>query len=172
MTFGQDNSASGPDDLAARFGPVEFDSEHVRAVERILAEFAVTNSALIGEGVDALRASWQAASMDLAPSAVARCILIAHDLGGFGGTLGYPIVTNLCRSLNRYLRLDPAVLPAARDVISIHISALEVVAARRITGDGGNTGREIAAELARAIKKFDGMRQPSMAEPPDSATPG
>ena len=141
-----------------RIGPVEFGDDEVEAAAHVIVQFAARHDTEVGTRVGALDAAWRSAVTDFDPVAVERCVLLAHDLGGFGGTLGYPIVTDLCRSLARYLRLDRASLPAAREVVAIHISALQVVAARRITGDGGRLGREIGEELARAISKFNGAR--------------
>jgi hypothetical protein len=156
MTMAQHPSHRPPPGaLAARIGVVRFDADDVRAVEQVIARFAAEHQGLIQDAVADLHAHWTRATADLGREDVARCIAIAHDLAGFGRTLGYPLVTELCRSLNRYLRLDAAVLPRAREVVEIHLSALQIVALTRVTGDGGRIGREIADELTRAIGKFD-----------------
>lgn len=141
--------------LADKIGPVRFDDDDVRAVEGVIARFAAEHKDMVRESVATLATQWQDCKESLDQAAVERCIGIAHDLGGFGQMLGFPLVTQLCRSLNRFLRLPPAVLPRAREVAEIHVAALRAVAAMGITGDGGAIGRQIADELARAIKKFE-----------------
>ena len=147
-----------PRDLLERFAPVTFKPEDVAAVEAVLERFKQQNQAMIADEVRRLAEAWHGAVRDFAPDAVKTCVAIAHDLGGYGGTLGFPMVTTLCRSLCRYLRLDRAVLPSAGAVIDAHVAALQVVALQQIKGDGGEVGRALSAELARAIEKFEGER--------------
>lgn len=149
---------SAPRELAQRFAPVTFRPEDIAAVERVLERFKEQNQSMIVDEVLRLAEAWHEAAKEFRADLVKACVAIAHDLGGYGGTLGFPMVTSLCRSLCRYLRLDRSILPSACTVIDAHVSALQVVATQQIKGDGGAVGRELSAELARAIDKFEGDR--------------
>lgn len=149
---------SAPRELADKFAPVTFKPEDVAAVERVLELFKEENQSMIVDEVRRLAEAWHEAARDFAAEPVKICVAIAHDLGGYGGTLGFPMVTSLCRSLCRYLRLERSVLPSACAVIDAHVSTLQVVAAKQIKGDGGAVGRALSAELTRAIEKFEGER--------------
>src|SRR5689334_794721 len=114
-----------PHEFRMRIAPVEFGDQEIEAASHVITRFAAQHDTEVGARVGMLDAAWRdAVAADFDAIAVGHCVLLAHDLGGFGGTLGYPIVTDLCRSLARYLRLDPERLPAAREVIAIHVSAL------------------------------------------------
>ncbi|MBL8839558.1 MAG: Hpt domain-containing protein [Alphaproteobacteria bacterium] len=149
---------TAPRELAQKFAPVTFKPEDIAAVEQVLERFREQNQSMIVDEVRRLAEAWHEASKEYGADLVKNCVAIAHDLGGYGGTLGFPMVTSLCRSLCRYLRLEREILPSACSVIEAHVSALQVVAAKQIKGDGGAVGRALSAELSHAIEKFEGDR--------------
>jgi hypothetical protein len=66
---------------------------------------------------------------------------------------GFPLITVVCRSLGRFLRLGDFSNQAFADLLAAHVSALRTISAQRI-GDGGATGRAVEAELQQAIEKI------------------
>jgi hypothetical protein len=77
--------------------------------------------------------------------------MIAHELRGQGGSYGYPLVTRfgdqLCRYLDATDMLDAKsliIVKAAADAISVVINA-------KVSGDGGETGRQLVGMLDKAL---------------------
>lgn len=85
--------------------------------------------------------------------AVQRIFRISHDLRGLGGTFDFPLVTHigtsLCNLISRLERIEDRHLEA----IELHISAIKLVTASRISGDGGERGRELTANIAEMVEK-------------------
>ncbi|MBP7066077.1 hypothetical protein [Ferrovibrio sp.] len=78
---------------------------------------------------------------------------LAFDVKGMGGTFGFPLLTQLAKSLHDFMA--KLALPNDRqfEVISIHIDALYVVLARGISGTGGKLEQELLAGLRLAVEK-------------------
>lgn len=79
--------------------------------------------------------------------------LVAHELRGQGGTFGYPLITVFAKSLYE------ATLPgcpeddATLSVVKAHTDAMRAVIRDRISGDGGEIGRELLKSLKVAIDR-------------------
>jgi CheY-like chemotaxis protein len=79
--------------------------------------------------------------------------LVAHELRGQGGTFGYPLITVFAKSLY------DATLPgcpeddSALSVVKAHTDAMRAVIRDRISGDGGEIGRELLKSLKVAIDR-------------------
>lgn len=129
-----------------------FSEAQRRAADAFVAGFAEQHADEFIESIGRLHQAWNAVPPG---DAAAACRLLAHDLAGLGDTFGFPLVTSLCRSLCRFLTLRGDALAGAHGVIAVHMDALRLIAAERVRGDGGQVGREITEELARAVRKFD-----------------
>lgn len=129
----------------------QFSEAQRQAADAFIAGFAEQHADEFIEGIGRLHQAWSAEP----PGEAAACRLLAHDLAGLGDTFGFPLVTSLCRSLCRFLKLRGDALAGAHGVIAVHMDALRLIAADRVRGDGGQVGREITEELARAVLKFD-----------------
>lgn len=80
---------------------------------------------------------------------------LAHEMRGQGGLFGYPLITEVAKSLFLYTQnSNIAVTPNEFELIKAHGDAIRVVVAERIEGDGGEVGRALLAGLQAAIKKF------------------
>lgn len=128
----------------------QFSEAQRRAADAFVAGFAEQHADEFIESIVQLHQTWSAV-----PGEAAACRLLAHDLAGLGNTFGFPLVTSLCRSLCRFLTLRGDALAGAHEVIAVHMDALRLIAAERVRGDGGQVGREVMEELARAVQKFD-----------------
>ena len=80
----------------------------------------------------------------------------AHEIKGQGGTFGYPFLSKVARSLCFYIyKLEDrnAFDELALEIMRAHISALMVIADKRMRGDGGEMGVLVAEGLEVAVKK-------------------
>jgi hypothetical protein len=80
----------------------------------------------------------------------------ALDLKGLGGTFDYPLVTRIAKSLNDYTSQLGRVGKTQLDVIGVHVDALYVLMAQRVTGTGGETEWQVVEALGLATKKHKG----------------
>lgn len=79
----------------------------------------------------------------------------AHEMRGQGGIFGYPLITEISKSLflstQRHFN---ALSDNEFELIKAHIDAIKVVIHEKVEGDGGETGRSLLNGLQAAIKKY------------------
>jgi chemotaxis protein histidine kinase CheA len=61
----------------------------------------------------------------------------AHDMKGQGGSFDYPLITDIAGRLCQFLERTACFDEAAMDSVRLHIDAMRVVLARRMSGEGG-----------------------------------
>ncbi|SOD91121.1 response regulator [Caenispirillum bisanense] len=97
----------------------------------------------------------------------------AHELRGEGGTFGYPLITLFAKSLYEATGQGSRQDDAALEVVKAHIDAMRAVIRDRISGDGGETGRELYRTLQQAIERWRPdlkKAEPAAPPPPAAAT--
>ncbi len=81
---------------------------------------------------------------------------LAHNVKGNGSTFGYDLMTAIGGSLSTFCRAiggsRAEVGDARLEVVRVHIDAMKVVIDQRLEGDGGETGADMVAMLARACE--------------------
>ncbi|WP_374764553.1 Hpt domain-containing protein [Yunchengibacter salinarum] len=79
---------------------------------------------------------------------------IAHDMKGQGGTFGYPLITAFAESLYGFTngRREPD--DDEVELVKSHVDAMRAVIKNRVSGDGGDVGKQLTAGLNRAIEKY------------------
>lgn len=80
---------------------------------------------------------------------------IAHDVKGQGGSFDYPLMTMIGNHLCRYIERLGDAEPSDKnvEVVKVHIAALRLVIAQRMSGDGGKMGDNLIRGLEAAINK-------------------
>jgi len=79
---------------------------------------------------------------------------LAHEMRGQGGTFGYPLVSQVARSLFDLTLHNLDRSDSCCDLIGEHLRILKAVMRDKIKGDGGIVGRELLTELQRANARF------------------
>ena len=81
---------------------------------------------------------------------------IAHELRGQGGSYGYPLVTEFGDKLCRYL--DAAAVLDAKSLVVVKATAdaIAIVINSKVSGDGGDTGRNLVEMLDKVLAKIKG----------------
>ena len=86
---------------------------------------------------------------------------IAHELKGQGRTFGYDLISSIgecfCALLDRVSHGHPKLAKATQT----HIDALDLVASRRILGDGGEMGAMLVQSLWKEVEVVGGPPSPS-----------
>ncbi|MGH6915865.1 MAG: Hpt domain-containing protein, partial [Geminicoccales bacterium] len=78
------------------------------------------------EDIDELAAELAGARADPADreAHIDRIFFIAHDMKGQGATFGYPLITEICKSLCYFLSNVDHNSRLALDVVAVHVAAL------------------------------------------------
>jgi chemotaxis protein histidine kinase CheA len=79
---------------------------------------------------------------------------IAHDLKGQGGTFGYPLITTVATSLDRFVALRQNIKNSHVEIIKAHIDAMRAVIRERIKGDGGDIGAALVKSMDAVIAQY------------------
>ena len=79
--------------------------------------------------------------------------LLAHELRGQGGTFGYPLITTFGKMLYEATRPGCREDANGVEIVKAHVDAMRAVIREKISGDGGDIGRELLASLKQAIDK-------------------
>ena len=80
----------------------------------------------------------------------------SREIKAAGGTIGYDLLTAIGKSLNDFVAGRDVLDPDQRRVVGLHIDALYVVLANRITGEGGVIEAAVVAAFAELTEKFSG----------------
>jgi chemotaxis protein histidine kinase CheA len=79
---------------------------------------------------------------------------IAHDLKGQGGTFGYPLITTVATSLDRFVSLRHNIKDSHVEITKAHIDAMRAVIRERIKGDGGEIGAALVKSMDTVIERY------------------
>ena len=79
---------------------------------------------------------------------------VAHELKGQGGTFGYPLVTVIADSLDKFTRPRETFEDELVELVRAHLDAIRTIIHQRIKGDGGELGKELVIAMQKAVRKF------------------
>jgi hypothetical protein len=82
--------------------------------------------------------------------------MLAHELRGQGGSFGYPLVTRFGDQLCRYLDAADILDAKALVVVKAAADAIAVVINNGVSGDGGDTGRQLVSMLDNVVAQVKG----------------
>jgi hypothetical protein len=76
------------------------------------------------------------------------------DVKGFGGTFNFPLLTQIGKSLNDFVEDIDQPEPVQLKIVGLHVDALYVILAGRVTGQGGKLEAEVMKSFGVATRKF------------------
>ena len=80
--------------------------------------------------------------------------LLAHELRGQGGTFGYPLITTFGKMLYDATYEGSPEDDNALEIVKAHIDAMRAVIREKVSGDGGQVGRDLLKSLKSAIDRY------------------
>lgn len=80
--------------------------------------------------------------------------LIAHELRGQGGTFGYPLISIFAKMLYDYTQPGCREDNNSIEIVKSHIDSMRAVIRDRVSGDGGQIGKDLLKALKIAIDRF------------------
>lgn len=131
-------------------------SDEVRSrIESVIAASADAFSSEVLEKLKEMRKQVKVAEVDqlsriFIMSTIAE---LAFDIKGMGGTFGYPLLSQLAKSLKDFIAGVGLPNEAQLEVISIHVDAMYVVLAQDIHSQGGQTEQALLEALQTAVSK-------------------
>jgi hypothetical protein len=82
--------------------------------------------------------------------------LIAHEIRSFGSTHGYPLLTIIGTSLQKFVDQMDRVGRIQIEIVEHHIAAMRNVVRERIDGNGGELGAALTTTLRQVVSKYGG----------------
>ena len=129
--------------------------EKMRRAEAAVAALAENFPVFIEDDVSQAEAAMQAALArpDDCDDALLELYAAAHNIKGLGGSFGYDLVTEVGNSLCLLLKLAPHNTPELVQVAQDHMQALKRILDENTSGDGGEEGRALLAQLNAARER-------------------
>jgi PAS domain S-box-containing protein len=76
-----------------------------------------------------------------------KALELAHSIKGGGGSFGYHLITTIAASADRMLKYKENLTPKDIELLINQAKALKLVSIKKISGDGGEPGRELLEGL-------------------------
>ncbi len=150
-----------PNTLREKVGPPGtggVDADVLARAEKVIEDMADNYLVWVKDDI----ANLQAACDDLAAAEpgsdpkphLERLFSIAHDMKGQGGSFGYPLITRVGNTLCRLV--ENLETPSDRDIeaIRLHVDAMRLIIANRMTDDGGPEGHRLIRGLELVLAKI------------------
>lgn len=133
-----------------------FDPEMLKAAEEKIQNMATDYSDWVKESIEELQQAHHRAveNPEQAPDQFAAINTLALELRGQGGIFGYPLISQIGKSLYDISKESATITPQLLDLIDSHIDLVKVVINQKVAGDGGETGRQLLQSLVEAKRKF------------------
>lgn len=142
------------DHVAAGAGP-DLDTILIRVregVEQLTHDFVAASHETLAD-LDAALAEARTCNGDAQRAALQRIFHDSHDLRGLGGTFNYPLITHIGSSLCDLIERLDTVSALHLEAVDLHISAMKLVIADGISGDGGRQGQQLSASIEAMVGK-------------------
>jgi hypothetical protein len=137
-----------PNPLARKAGAFHADPGNAAKVQARLEALAARYPEMAQPDYDALAALWPRLREGGGTAEdMANFRRITHDFKGQGGSVGYPLVSEIGRLLNELLHKADLSAERTRQAIDQHVAALGAVLRGRLSGEGGAQGRALCAHL-------------------------
>jgi len=137
-----------PNPLARKAGAFHADPASAARVQARLDALTARYPEMAQPDYDALAALWPRLREGGATAEEDETFRrLVHDFKGQGGSVGYPLVSEIARLLTELLHKADLGTELTRQAIDQHVAALGAVLRGRIAGDGGAQGKALCAHL-------------------------
>jgi hypothetical protein len=137
--------------------PMKFDTAMLESAEAEITAMESDYSDWVAESIAKLNKGYQALQTQPENHYKIYKVMsrIAVDLKGQGETFGYPLVTELGKSMHDYTKMNVKPEQSYLELLKSHIDAIGVVVREKIKGDGGEIGHGIMEGLKIAVQKYE-----------------
>lgn len=140
-------------------GEVEVDQEMVDKAEAVIAGLRSAYLDWVAEDVRKLNALFdQTAAAPLAgrPALMKAVFTIAHDVKGQGGSFGFDLMTQVGNQLCRTVEARTDWPDQSLILVRRLLDAMGRILSQSLSGDGGDDGRALLADLRQAVRDDGG----------------
>ena len=122
----------------------------VREAEAALEELRPAFEAELDDAVGRLAKTWSRSGAAANTETLGVLFRLAHDLKGQGRSFGFDLLTDVAASLCKLLvNLGKTEQNSWRfQSVDMHVRSLQLIARKKIKGDGGPLGRELLEQIA------------------------
>lgn len=142
-----------------RVGDVVVSESMLNEAENIIADMREEYLVWVKEDLVRLDTAFAEFAEELAIAPLHRIFEIAHDMKGQGGSFGFNLVTAVANSLCRIIEvLEKKTSPCDDKEVSavkLHVDTIKLIINERITGDGGDTGRQLLDGIDAVKRKLN-----------------
>ena len=132
--------------------------EGVEELKQDFTAAALVSLAQLEAGAAELHAGRESGATSDQDETLRRVYRESHDLRGLGGTFDYPLITHIGSSLCDLIERLESLTERHLEAIELHVRAMKLVLAERLTGDGGAQGQALAAGIEELAGKLrDGV---------------
>ncbi len=121
------------------------------AVQNLQGEFLVRVAAAVSE--IAAQLTLAETSLEERVECATEILRIADELRTQGAAFGYPLVSDICTSLCRYIEKLDAPENLTGEIVFAHIDVLRSIAGNAIEGDGGRVGQDLVDSLNELVAR-------------------
>ncbi len=120
-------------------------------VERLAKRYLVRAS----DDIDAIVEAYECAleHPDQRSAMVRKIAKISHDMKGQGGSFGYPVMSEIAASLDKFCRTTPNPQQTELELVTAHVDAMRAVISDDLRGEAGETGKALLSKLEAASRK-------------------
>ena len=125
------------------------DSAPAKSFDEIVTRLSKAYVAKTNGHIEELTAAYETALADSnqRPAMIRRIAKIAHDMKGQGGSFGFPLMSEVAKSLGQFCRHAPNPSADCLAAVAAHLDAMRTVMAEDLRGDIGSAGRALLAAL-------------------------
>ena len=137
-------------------GPGAVDAEALARAEQIIADMADDYLEWVEEdliNIDEALDNLKAAKKKDRREHIKRIFQISHDIKGQGGSFGYDMMSRIGDQLCAFVESLESAGAAEVEVIELHIDAMKLIIANRMSGEGGEEAKKLFEDLKRVTEK-------------------
>lgn len=142
--------------------PGGVNAEALERAEQVIAGLQDSYLEWVEEDLKRLQAAYDQADSALAadqdPGPGLKALFeVAHDMKGQGGSFDYHLITQVGTYLCRFLeKIEPPARRRHLEVAKVHVDTMRLIIAQRLSGDGGQAGRNLIRGLEAVLDKSQG----------------
>lgn len=138
-----------PEKLKQKVGPLKRPTETAFAKAEEMARAMEPEAAMVEAELRTMAEAVARARDDLkmVPVEFQDIYKVAHDMRGYGKTIGYDLVTDVAHNLCVFIEAEPPETLDSVKTVQAHVEALSGILKNRMKGDGGVAGGALLETL-------------------------
>lgn len=124
----------------------------LKKTERVVASIGLAYPERLARDCARLKELSLAFTATLSKETMEDIRFLAHDMKGQGGQFGYDLITAIGDILQKYIKEIGHPVPRTAEIVQVYVDTLLLVESRKMTGNGGEAGQLLLANLGKLVK--------------------